>query len=97
MIVYLKNDSSYQGLLYSFDPTEVNFIILSNPKIFIKEKNEFKYIDESKLKIDTSEISFMNIVHKKLKKYSKGDFQTDVDISKKTYVKLNTNKNSLIQ
>lgn len=52
---------------------------------------------ESKLKIFTREIKLLNLIHKKIKKFSKGDFQTDVDISKKTSAKLSMNKNDLVQ
>lgn len=84
-------------MLYSFDPIEVKFVILVNPKIFNKETKEFNYTEESKLKINTSDISFLNILHKRLKKFSKGDFQTDVDISKKTSAKLSMDKNRLVK
>jgi len=84
-------------LLYSFDPLEVKFVILFNPKVYNKDTKEFEYSDDSKLKINTSEISFLNISHKKLKKFSKGDFQTDVDISKKTSANISMDKNKLVK
>ena len=68
-----------------------------NPKVYNKETKEFQYIEDSKLKIKTSEISYLNISHKKLKKFSKGDFQTDVDISKKTSAKLSMDKTTLVK
>lgn len=36
-MISLKDDSKFQGLLHSFDPTDVNFIIISNPKLYNKE------------------------------------------------------------
>jgi len=72
-------------------------LILSNPKLYNIDKKVFKYLDDPKLKINTCDISYLDIAHKKLKKFSKGDFQTDVDISKKTSANLSMNKNNLIQ
>ena len=95
--INLINNTSYQGLLFSFDPIEVKFVILVNPKVYNKKTKEFKHSEESKLKINTSEISFLNISHKRLKKFSKGDFQTDVDISKKTSARLVMDKNKLVK
>ena len=39
----------------------------------------------------------MNLIHNKLHKYSKADFQTDVDISKKTSANISINKKDLVQ
>mgnify|MGYP000978714854 CR=1 FL=1 len=39
----------------------------------------------------------MNLLHNKLNKFSKADFQTDVDISKKTSANISMNKKDLVQ
>ena len=52
---------------------------------------------ESTLKIPFAEIYQMNLIHNKLNKFSKADFQTDVDISKKTSANISMNKKDLVK
>ena len=52
---------------------------------------------ESTLKISFAEINLINLLHNKLNKFSKADFQTDIDISKKTSANISMNKKDLVQ
>jgi hypothetical protein len=78
------------------DPLDFKFIVIANPKLLVE--NEYKHINDDFLKISFEEIIYFQLSHKNIKQFSKGgkiiliiyylkiylDFQTDVDISKKT-------------
>merc|ERR1712151_1210703 len=83
--INLINKTKYQGLMHSFDPISLGFVLLFNPQIYNSELKKYKYLTESHLKISFGEISQMKLIHNKLQKFSKADFQTDVDISKKNF------------
>jgi hypothetical protein len=74
----------YEGMFFSIDPMEFKFLILANPRHRSTTHSEIKYLNEDLIRLDFSQIVHVRILNRNAKSLNKAEFQTDVDISKKS-------------